>query len=152
MDKIYLTRLLQKALVLVVVFFLFSGCGLFEGGGAQKERGLEIGLKVADEIRLPDIPVPKGFRFLKKDSFTYERPAPKPLHFARHRYKGRPQVEKVVRFFRDEMPLSGWALKSDTENFGIRILEFTKARRACKVSITRQGWYTLIVVLVITEG
>lgn len=152
MDKIYLTRLLRETLVLVALLFLFSGCALFEGKQAEKGLQLEIGLKVAHELRLPDVPVPEGFRFLEKESFTYERPTPIPLHFARHKYKGRARVEQVARFFRDEMPISGWALQADTENFGVRVLEFSKARRACKLSITRQGWYTLIVVLVITEG
>ncbi len=92
---------------LAVVVLCTTGCTLLprQRSGEQDPNAIE-GLQVASELRYSDIPVPRGFVYLRKESWTYEGPGG--VRLADLLYKGKAPMQTAVDFFIEQMPISGW--------------------------------------------
>ena len=73
-------------------------------GGCRDVEKVEIPniFRQTPERPLADVPVPVGFRFKEQGSFVFNSN----YRVARLRYSGTPKIEEVVRFYREQMPLS----------------------------------------------
>jgi hypothetical protein len=80
-----------------------------------------------------DIPFPVGFRFLEKVS--EDRSTGTARLYLRHSYDGHAPAYVVRNFYREQMPLAGWAMVSDGNVKGDYTLRFEKASEACTVHI-----------------
>lgn len=136
------------ALISIVV--LFSGCAelsqTMRRVPAEEEEGVEVfeemPLEVAATLRFDDIPVPAGFRIDQFGSFAFQ------TEYSRVgllKYKGSAKPDKVVAFYKDQMPLYGWALINIIE-YGKRIINFEKEGQSCIVTIEPTRTKTILTI------
>lgn len=92
---------------LAVIVLCMTGCTLLQRQySKEQDPGAIEGLEVAPELRYSDIPVPRGFVYLRKESWTYEGPGG--VRLADLLYKGKVSMQTAVGFFIEQMPISGW--------------------------------------------
>lgn len=93
--------------VAVTIAVFAAGCRSSVRRPYREVRSTAIeGLEVAPELRYSDLPVPRGFVYLPRDSWTYEGKVKTRL--AELHYKGKASVRETVDFFLEQMPISGW--------------------------------------------
>ncbi len=90
-----------------VIVLCMTGCALLPGRYSDEQDPNVIeGLEVAPELRYSDIPVPRGFVYLRKESWTHEGPGG--IRLADLLYKGKASMQNAIDFFIEQMPISGW--------------------------------------------
>jgi hypothetical protein len=60
-------------------------------------------------------------------------------------YTGRAKMPVLLEFYKDNMPISGWALTTESGSGGSYILHYEKAAEQVDVKITPGTFYTTIV-------
>jgi hypothetical protein len=108
-----------------------SGCDLLTYSTIP-ERQPETGKPMAASYRFEDIPIPAGMTLNRKESFIYETRATKTGLLV---YEGKGEMEKLVLFFKQQMPGHKWKLMSNFELHNV-MLTFVK-----------EGWITVIYIL-----
>ena len=119
-----------KIILMVFLVMLLAGCATWPRREARLE-GKETVLSIAPILRFEDIPVPMGFKIVRDRSFTFQN------DFTRVgllRYTGRIHIDKVVAFYREQMPLYNWDLVNLVE-YGKKILNFEKGNQSCIITI-----------------
>ena len=123
-----------KMLIILGLIFSVSilGCVSLSSKTASTEMA---GLEVATLLKFDDVPIPAGFKFLPKDSFSFQNDI---FRVALLRYTGRGSGETVVKFYKDQMPLYRWELVNVVE-YGIRTLNFERPDETCTIVIDTKG-------------
>jgi hypothetical protein len=118
--------------------FLVAGCGI------TQEKTPVTGSNALTPVaaKLPDIPVPYGFKLLTKNSYSFESGA---IRVAVLRYKGSSQIESVVRFYKEQMPLSGWTLLNIIQ-YENSLLNFERDEETCIVDVSPRLTGVLVTV------
>ena len=113
---------------------------------SQEDPGVIEGLEVAPELRYSDIPVPRGFVYLPKDSWTYEGRGGTRL--ADLIYRGKAPMATSVDFFLEQMPISGWEKEMVVGPETKKRLRFkhTKKSDRCEVILERRMGVTYVQV------
>jgi len=136
---------------LISMALFLSGCaGLSQGrrrvsaeeGSLIPEGG--VSLEVAAAFRFDDIPVPIGFKIDQFGSFAFQTEY---TRVGLLKYKGRANPDKVVAFYKDQMPLYGWALVNIIE-YGKRIINFEKEGQSCIITIEPTGSKTILTIAI----
>ena len=128
------------ASLLAFSVFVFSGCALL-----SKNKSSGSGMLEPSSIqRFGDVPVPSGFDFLAKDSYTFESSG---VRVGVLRYRGRANADRVVDFYREQMPMYNWNLLNVIE-FGERQMNFDREAETCVVTLVPKGKSVTIVVSV----
>ena len=133
------------ALVLVVAAAL-GGCQLFENRTATADDRLMAQQRPV----IPDLPVPAGFKMDLKHTFYNSASGMRTGYVT---YDGRADGPRLMEFFKDNMPISGWALvrESTDPNTGSFILQFEKEGEGAGVKIT-PGHFSSEFVVTFTPG
>ena len=104
--------------------------------------GLPVPLKVASNLKFEDIPVPHGFKIDQYDSFSFQTGS---TRLGVLKYKGRATADRVVAFYKEQMPVYNWNLINIIE-YGRRMLTFERAQEICIITIEpTRGKTTLFV-------
>ena len=118
-------------------------CGLLawscDGGGSKSK----LVLSPAPELRVSDVPVPKGFSFQVKKSQDSVGGA---VRRVVHVYKGRGDLTQVAEFYRTQLPSYGWKLDNVTFDRGIYRFNASKGMENCVVSAWRSVWTTKLMI------
>lgn len=85
--------------VVLVSLAAFSGCK----SGAQ--QGSSAPAQFSNDVSFEDIPVPAGFTLVRKESYSFQNDVTRVGHLV---YKGRSDINNVLAFFQQQMPLHGW--------------------------------------------
>lgn len=87
---------------------------------------------IANDYQPRDVPIPRGFRYLPKESFSYVGS----FRVVDLEYVGETLVEDVAEFLEDQMPLHGWQY---IRREGVRsvTLVFMNAREECYLTLRR---------------
>jgi|GEM_PF-2387584 len=119
------------------------GCKAFERQPAGDER-----LAAEQRPVVADIPVPAGFKMDLKHTFYNSTSGIRTGYVT---YGGRGEAAQLVEFFKDNMPISGWALvrESTDPNSGSYILHFEKEGEGADVRIT-PGYFSSEFVVTFT--
>jgi hypothetical protein len=131
---------LWAALVLFCVFL--NGCtGVIF---AKKDQSVSApqALEPQMMIKLNDIPVPSGFKFLQKHSYYFQTGE---VRVAVLKYSGRPDAERAFTFYKEQMPIFNWNLLNTVE-FGKRMLNFDRENETCIITIEPKTLNTLVTV------
>lgn len=59
----------------------------------------------SNDVSFEDIPVPAGFVLIRKESYSFQNDVTRVGHLV---YKGRSDINNVLAFFQQQMPLHGW--------------------------------------------
>jgi hypothetical protein len=127
---------------------LWSGCVLILVIGAQgcadlfsaqtvREREPGLGQKVSTSYQFEDIPLPPGMVLNRKESFIYETKTTKAGLLI---YEGKGEMDKLVNFFKQQMPNYQWRMVSNFELHNV-MLTFMK-----------EGWSSIIYILPQGDG
>ena len=119
----------QVAILGAVFFALISAFGC---NAVQRNPQREI--VVADNLVIADLPVPGGFRIDNSRSFFSVIPGSS-TRIVFVRYTGRGDALQLMDFFRQNMAISGWKIRSEAADFGAYVLRFDKEREAAEVRI-----------------
>lgn len=129
-----------SALAILGLLVMALGCG--------ENRELAATSAPSVNPRLPDVPVPAGFKF--KPDESNDRVADG-FRFVLHYYEGDAPVRHVSDFYRRSMPVLGWKLVEEKFVNGRQRFMFTKGNDACHISI-RDDWGTKVMINVLPTG
>jgi hypothetical protein len=129
----------MKSKVLAILFLfnvmlLLTGCANSSNkeGLSSKNSGL---LEPSAQLKFSDVPVPAGFRLLPQDSYTFESAG---VRVGVLKYKGKASPDRVVNFYREQMPMYNWNLLNLVE-YGDSILNFERENESCIVNLSPRG-------------
>lgn len=125
-----------------VLFIFISGCATMTGGSAADTR--QGGVAMAKFLKFEDVPVPAGFKFLNNESFTFQNDQ---MRVGLLKYAGMPDANKVVEFYKDQMPMYNWDLVNVIE-YGQRIMNFERPGQSCIITIQPESTRTVIAIAV----
>ena len=118
-----------------VLVFLFScilmleGCALFPKKDAQMATAI---LEPQAILKFGDVPVPVGFNLLSKESYAFES---KGLRVGVLKYKGRANPDRVINFYKEQMPMYNWNLLNIIE-YGERLMNFERENETCNINLS----------------
>ena len=125
-----------RFLMLVLLGIGISGCIDFLTYSTLPDRQPETGKTMTVSYRFEDIPVPSGLTLNRKDSFIYET---KDIKTGLLVYEGKGEMDKLVSFFKQQMPNYRWRLISNFELHHV-MLTFVK-----------EGWISNIYLLTLEQ-
>ena len=102
------------------------------GESGESTEDAALGMPLAPDFRIADIPLPAGFEFERKGSFVFQNSR---MDVGRIQYAGRAPIEEVAQFYLDEMTNYNWTLLNVTE-YGSITLYFEKPNKAAQVLLT----------------
>lgn len=123
----------------VFSLFVVFGCESIHARSSYRE---EPDLAPASSSKLADIPVPQDLTLLPKESYSFESGA---VRVAVLKYHGRVTVDRVVRFYKAQMPLARWTLLNTIESQNC-LLNFERAEETCIVDISPRMFGVLVTV------
>ncbi len=126
---------------LVLLAFLAGGCTTLpesrERARIREEAeeevlpNLPVPLKMASDLKFDDIPVPYGFKIDQYESFAFQTGS---TRLGVLRYKGSVAPDRIVAFYKEQMPVYNWDLINIIE-YGRRMLTFERAQEICIITI-----------------
>ena len=135
---------------IIFVVILVSGLGysviaLCSCAGVSKKDTLPRDRPLLEPqvmLKFSDIPVPLRFKLLAQDSYVFESGG---IRVGMLKYQGKGNVEQVVNFYRDQMPLYNWNLLNVIE-YGERLLNFEREAETCIVRLLPKGSHITIAI------
>ncbi len=115
-----MNRILMFLLILLGLFFT-SGCA--SGHYYTSEQSLQV----ASAFRFPDLPVPKGFKFIPNSSFIYESSE---IRVGKMKYQGAAWPDSIVRFYKEYMTSNNWRILNIIEGEET-LLSFNNDQEIC---------------------
>jgi hypothetical protein len=112
-----------------------AACVLSFGCQTGSRRQADERLTAAQSREIPDVPVPSGFRMDLKHSY-YNIDNSTALRTGYATYTGHASLRNLIDFYKDNMPISGWALVSESGQSGSYTMRFDKADERVEVKIT----------------
>ncbi len=116
----------------VLMFGLAFGLAV-TGGCTNKPTGPTI-LDVAEHPYVSDLPLPKDFKLIERQSADKVTPG---FRSVKHIYHGKASLQAVKNFYQYHMPQANWQLDEQTLNKGVYVLKYKKAQERCEVRIER---------------
>jgi len=103
-----------------------------------RSRNADERLHVAKDPVISDLPVPQSAQTVGSSSYFKVNPGSK-TRVVFMTYRVRTSVPKLLAFFRENMPISGWKLLNESCDFGQYVLKFTKGNEVAAVEIEEKG-------------
>ncbi len=127
---------MKRVLVLLLcgsmVLLLGSCAGTSTKGDLPKGQAL---LEPQAMLKFSDIPIPVGFKLLSEGSYSFESGG---IRVGMLKYQGKANVEQVINFYKDQMPLYNWNLLNAIE-YGERLLNFERQQETCIITVLSKG-------------
>ena len=95
-------------------------------------------------LQFSDIPLPSGFKFLGKDSYSFQSGD---VRVAVLKYTGRHNAGRVYNFFIEQMPMYNWNFINAVE-YGRRLLNFDRENETCIITIEPKKLSTEITITI----
>ena len=119
------------ASIFFVSFLLISGCAGLE----KKDAASPALLEPQATVKFTDVPVPSGFKFLPKSSYSFEAQG---VRVGMLRYQGKANPDQIVAFYKDQMAMYNWILLNIIE-YGQRQLNFERDTETCVIILEPKG-------------
>lgn len=140
-------RYLWTLLPVSFLVTLSLGCAA-AGSGVRSDGGEGRELGVASLLKFEDVPIPAGFRILPDQSFSFQNDL---TRVGILRYAGRAKSERVIQFYKEQMPLYNWQFVNMIE-YDRSLLNFEKGDQVCTVTVEGGITKTGLVVAVAPKG
>ena len=88
-----------------VVGIAAASVALVGGCKSGAPQGASAHTQFSNDVSFEDIPVPAGFSLVRKESYSFQNDVTRVGHLV---YKGRSDINNVLAFFQQQMPLHGW--------------------------------------------
>jgi hypothetical protein len=124
----------MRTFILCLVSILLSGCA--SASSKNKQMAPSSLLEPQATVKFLDIPVPIGFKFLPKDSYSFESSG---VRVGVLKYQGKAEnPELVINFYKEQMPMYSWVLLNVIE-YGDRLMNFERENESCIISLVPKG-------------
>lgn len=130
----------QVFLSIIISIFLLAGCETFLK--KDKARGVSVALEPQSIVKFSDIPVPTGFRFLSEESYSFESGG---VRVGVLKYQGKANIEQVMSFYKDQMPMYNWNLLNIIE-YGQRLMNFDRESETCIIDLEPKGKTVVVTI------
>lgn len=122
--------------VLLVCFSAICGCASTSGSKQGNAVNSTL-LEPQAVLKFSDIPIPVGFKAIPQDSYSFESSG---IRVGILKYQGKADIEQVVNFYKEQMPMYNWNLLNIVE-YGTRLLNFDRDYETCIISLEPKGRY-----------
>ncbi len=139
---------LALALFVCVMLVVSAGCETLRGTKPASDESAalpELGIPLAADFRIADLPLPAGFEMDREHSFVFQNSA---MDLGRIQYSGKDKIDAIGQFYLDEMPRYNWTLLNVTEHDTV-IMSFDKPTKSCQVVLSPKTRGTLTVGTII---
>lgn len=102
--------------------------------GSSKTSAPQV-LEPQAVLKFSDLPIPSGFELLDKESYSFENAG---VRVAVLKYKGKANVDQIINFYKEQMPMYGWTLLNIIE-YGERLLNLEKGSELCVINLSPKG-------------
>jgi len=99
-------------------------------------------------LKFSDIPIPVGLKSLPLASYSFESAG---VRVAVLKYLGRGNIDQVINFYKEQMPMYNWSLINIVE-YGQRLLNFERENETCIITLQTTGWWNEEVLVTISVG
>ncbi|MFH1442030.1 MAG: hypothetical protein ABIH18_08340 [Candidatus Omnitrophota bacterium] len=123
----------------VLLIFCFLICGCASSSKKQANTVNSALLEPQGVLKFSDIPIPVGFKAVPRDSYSFESSG---IRVGILKYQGKANIEQVVNFYREQMPMYDWNLLNIVE-YGNRLLNFDRNLETCIISLEPKGKYVV---------
>ncbi len=123
----------QIFILLPVFILIFSGCASL----VKKDSGAGTtgSLEPQAVLKFSDVPIPAGFKLLPQGSYSFESSG---LRVGLLKYEGKADIDQVVNFYREQMPMYNWNLLNIVE-YGDRQMNFDRESETCVINLIPKG-------------
>jgi len=129
----------------LLLLFLVLTCACLGCAGLRKQPSInESVLEPQAMLKFSDVPVPTGFKMLLRESYSFQSGG---VRVGLLKYQGKANVEQVINFYRDQMPMYNWNLLNIIE-FNERLLNFDRENETCIVSLLPKGNTVILTISV----
>ena len=126
------------------ILILLSGCTTMSSGTYGKGSVAEKPLEVSSVLRFNDIPAPYGFKILDHESFAFQNDA---TRVALLKYVGGTVADRVVLFYKEQMPLYNWNPINIIE-YERRVMNFENDSESCIITIEAKGRSSIVTIAI----
>jgi hypothetical protein len=134
--KIFRFSTIGIFVMMIAALFLFSGCSALKSKKSSSQTGSAGQATVAKPkttyYDFGDILLPSELKIVKEDSFVFRTPG---LAAGVLSLKGRVEINSLINFFENKMPVDGWQAISSFKAPRTMML-YKKQARWCVISIT----------------
>ena len=131
------------------LFCLISICSLLALGlTGCKTISAEGRLEPQAILKFSDLPIPVGLKPLPQVSYAFENAGSR---VAVLKYQGRANIDQLINFFKDQLPMHNWKLINIIE-YGQRLLNFEKEDETCIITIQVAGFWNEEALVTISLG
>ncbi len=101
-------------------------------------------VQFSSDVTFEDIPVPSGFSLVRKDSYSFQNDV---TRVGRLVYKGRSNLNNVLSFYQQQMPLHGWQEMSYID-FRSSVRYYEKEGQSCILTVQpRTSFHNVKIIL-----
>jgi len=129
------------------IFLLTTGCLLITaltGCSTVSNNRLEP----QTILKFSDLPIPTGLKALPQTSYSFENAG---VRVAVLKYQGRANIDQVINFYKEQMPMYNWHLINIIE-YGQRLLNFERENETCIITVQPAGFWNEEALLTISLG
>jgi hypothetical protein len=99
-------------------------------------------------LKFSDIPIPAGLKPLPQTSYSFENAG---VRVAVLKYQGRDNIDQVINFYKEQMPMYNWNLINIIE-YGQRLLNFERENETCIITVQVAGFWNEEALVTISLG
>jgi len=99
-------------------------------------------------LKFSDLPIPVGLKPLPQISYSFENAG---IRVAVLKYQGKANVDQVINFFKEQMPMYNWNLINIIE-YGQRLLNFERENETCIITVQVAGLWNEDALVTISLG
>ena len=99
-------------------------------------------------LKFSDVPIPTGLKPLPQISYSFENAG---VRVAVLKYQGRANIDQVINFYKEQMPMFNWNLINIIE-YGQRLLNFERENETCIITVQVAGFWNEEVLVTISLG
>lgn len=131
------------------LFCLITTCALLTAGlTGCKTISADSRLEPQAILKFSDLPIPVGLKPLPQVSYAFENAGSR---VAVLKYQGRANIDQLINFFKEQMPMYNWSLVNIIE-YGQRLLNFEKDDQTCIITIQVAGFWNEEALVTISLG
>jgi hypothetical protein len=128
--------MIKNILILVLLgsFVLgFWGCAGVQS--KDTKSGGSAMLEPQTMFKFADIHVPRGFKLMPQDSYSFESSG---VRVGVLKYQGKANIEQVVNFYKEQMPMYNWNVLNIVE-YGDRLINLDRENETCIIGLLPKG-------------
>jgi hypothetical protein len=130
------------------LFFLSTSCFLLTAALSGCTTISANRIEPQAILKFSDLPIPAGLKALPQVSYSFENAG---VRVAVLKYQGKANIDQVINFFKEQMPMYNWNLINIIE-YGQRLLNFERENETCIITIQVAGFWNEDALVTISLG